>query len=161
LEIENQVRNWVRDINKDSIAKILVEKCNLTNIQLETFLIHLLSDQLTQNKIKFENKAQIRLKGKISRGSFNRTLKQAQKNIISSLYTVLLLGYLGIFDSPVLSQYIETSNQLESYMETCREAWRGSESANGEDLKLVKIIQKQLEEKLSALANPGSLTNRL
>ncbi|MEM3736998.1 MAG: hypothetical protein QXJ75_02750 [Candidatus Bathyarchaeia archaeon] len=161
MEVENQVRNWIKDINKDYLAKKLIENSNLTNTQLETYLIHLLSDQLTQNKIKLENKSKMRLKGKISRGSFNRTLKQAQKNIISAIYTILLLGYLGIFDSPALSQYIEVSNQLESYVDTYREVWNKGDPTKEEDLKLLRMIQEQLEERLSALANPKSLTNRL
>jgi len=161
MEVKDQVQNWLKGINKDAIARKLMENCNLTNTQLETFLIHILSDQLTQNKIKFENKSQIRLKRKISRGSFNRTLKQAQNNIIKSIYTVLLVGYLGIFDSPALSQYIEASNQLESYMELYRETWNKGEPVEGEALKLLKVIEKELDEKLSALAKPKTLTNRL
>jgi len=140
---------------------MLSENSNLTKTQLETFLISILSDQVTENKIKIEEKARLRIKRKISRGSFNRTLKQAQKNIISSIYTLLLLGYLGIFDTPSLLQYVEASNKLQNYLETYRDIWLQNENIKEEDIKFLNILKKEMEQIVSEFATPKKLTNRL
>ena len=63
-------------------------------------------------------------KAKISRGSFNRTLKQSKENVIKSIYTVLLLGYLGVFDSTTLDPYLEIANKLHEYVEAHQETSR-------------------------------------
>jgi hypothetical protein len=161
LERINDIPEWIKEISKDPVIKILVENSNLTKIQLETFLINLLTDEMTENKIKYDEKAKLRIKGKVSRGSFNRTLKQSQKNIISSIYTILLLGYLGIFDSPSLSQYIEISNKIKRYIDAYREIQLGSGKITQEDTKLLKIFHNELEKNLQELINHRKLSNRM
>jgi len=161
MEAISDIHNWIREIYKDPITKMLSENSNLTKTQLETFLISILTDQVTENRIKIREKANLRIKGKISRGAFNRTLKQAQKNIISSIYTLLLLGYLGIFDSPALLQYVEASNKLQNYLETYREEWLRKEDIKEEDIKFLNILKKEMERIVSEFATPKKLTNRL
>jgi len=161
MEAISDIHNWIRDIYKDPITKMLSENSNLTKTQLETFLISILTDQMTENRIKIREKANLRIKGKISRGAFNRTLKQAQKNIISSIYTLLLLGYLGIFDSPALLQYVEASNKLQNYLETYRDEWLRNEDIKEEDIKFLNVLKKEMERIVSEFATPKKLTNRL
>ena len=161
MEAISDIHNWIREIYKDPITKMLSENSNLTKTQLETFLISILTDQVTENRIKIREKANLRIKGKISRGAFNRTLKQAQKNIISSIYTLLLLGYLGIFDSPALLQYVEASNKLQNYLETYRDEWLRNENIKEEDIKFLNILKKEMERIVSEFATPKKLTNRL
>jgi hypothetical protein len=161
MEAISDIHNWIREIYKDPITKMLSENSNLTKTQLETFLISILTDQVTENRIKIREKVNLRIKGKISRGAFNRTLKQAQKNIISSIYTLLLLGYLGIFDSPALLQYVEASNKLQNYLETYRDEWLRNEDIKEEDIKFLNVLKKEMERIVSEFATPKKLTNRL
>ena len=144
LEIKKSIQNVIKSIERDPILKILLENSHLTKIQLETFLIDILSKYNPENRIKSEEKTYFRIRGKVSRGSFNRTLKQAKKNIIRSIYTILLLGYLKIADSTTLiSRYLEVSNRLREYVEMQKEL-----TGNVEGRNMVKIIQEELEKAL-------------
>ncbi|MEM2466264.1 MAG: hypothetical protein QXZ47_03080 [Candidatus Bathyarchaeia archaeon] len=105
--LKNSVQLWLKKSLEDPIVKILTKNSHLTKTQLETLLIDILAENIAGKSLKYDEKAGLRLtKAKISRGAFNRTLKQAQKNVIKAVYTVLLLGYLGIFESTALDQYI-------------------------------------------------------
>ena len=144
LEIKKSIQNVIKSIERDPILKILLENSHLTKIQLETFLIDILSKYNQENRIKSEEKTYFRIKGKVSRGSFNRTLKQAKKNIIRSIYTILLLGYLKIADSTTLiSRHLEVSNRLREYVEMQKELTENVEGKN-----MVRIIQEELEKAL-------------
>jgi hypothetical protein len=126
---------------------LLAKNSQLTKIQLETLLIDLLADNLTGKLLKYDEKADFRLiKAKISRGSFNRTLKQSKENVIKSIYTVLLLGYLGIFETSTLSPYLEISIKLHDYIEAYNQSIK--EDLNEDHLKLIEIIREELETSL-------------
>jgi len=106
LKLKENVQTWLTRSLNDPIAKILAKNSHLTKIQLETLLIDILSENIAGKQLKYDEKARLRLtKAKISRGAFNRTLKQAKENVAKSIYTVLLLGYLGIFESTTLDPY--------------------------------------------------------
>lgn len=142
LEIENNVKNLLKRVENDKIVKILLEKSNLTEIQFETFLIDLF---YRQNFEKNTKKHQLRLnKTKISRGSFNRTRKQAIDNIVKSIYTILLLGYYGILETPQLEPFIEGANRLRSFIELIREKDSTDIEKNLE--LLADIIKNELDE---------------
>jgi len=144
LEIKKSIQNVIKSIERDPILKILLENSHLTKIQLETFLIDILSKYNQENRIKSEEKTYLRIRGKVSRGSFNRTLKQAKKNIIRSIYTILLLGYLKIADSTTLIlRHLEVSNRLREYVEMQKELTDNVEGRN-----MVRIIQEELEKAL-------------
>ena len=105
--IKERVQTYLKGALNDPIVKLLSENSQLTKIQLETLLIDLLADNLTGKLLKYDEKANFRLiKAKISRGSFNRTLKQSKENVIKSIYTILLLGYLGVLETSSLSPYL-------------------------------------------------------
>jgi len=124
MKLKENVQIWLKKSLEDPIVKILAKNSHLTKTQLETLLINILAENISGKPLKYEEKARLRLtKAKISRGAFNRTLKQAEENVIKSIYTVLLLGYLGIFESTTLDPYIEISNKLQEYVEahkTCQ-----------------------------------------
>jgi hypothetical protein len=133
---------------------LLAKNSQLTKIQLETLLIDLLADNLTGKLLKYDEKADFRLiKAKISRGSFNRTLKQSKENVIKSIYTVLLLGYLGIFETSTLSPYLEISIKLHDYIEAYNQSIK--EDLNEDHLKLIEIIREELETSLNRLSFPS------
>jgi len=139
----------------DSIVKILAKNSNLTKIQLETLLIDVLSENIAGKPLKYDEKARLRLtKAKISRGAFNRTLKQAKENVIRSIYTVLLLGYLGIFESTTLDPYLEIANKLREYVEAHKNIPNKSEELD-DHLKVIEIVREELETSLKQLSNPS------
>ena len=98
----------------------------MTRTQLETLLIDILADNLARKPLKYDEKARLRsLKEGVSRGAFNRTLKQARQNIIKSIYTVILLGYFGIFENTQLDPYLEVARKLQTYIESYRDIVKG------------------------------------
>lgn len=112
------VQNHFNELLSDIIVKTLLKESHITQIQLETLYIDILAPNILQKQIKFSDKVNLRTKEpKISRGAFIRTLKQSKRNIIKSINTILLLGYMGIFDTPKLQSYIEISNRLHSILE--------------------------------------------
>lgn len=101
-------------------------------------------------------KAKLRLtKAKISRGAFNRTLKQAKENVIKSIYTVLLLGYLGIFESTTLDPYLEIANKLKDYVDAYKDIPE-TDKAREDHLKVIEIIREELETSLKRLSSPSA-----
>ena len=138
----------------DPIVKILVKNSQLTKTQLETLLIDVLAENISGKQLKYDEKARLRLtKAKISRGSFNRTLKQSKENVIKSVYTVLLLGYLGIFESTTLDPYLEIANKLHEYVEANKDMPGHGEELK-DHLKLIEIIREELETSLKQLSSP-------
>jgi hypothetical protein len=154
LKLKEGVQAWLNGALSDPIVQILAKNSQLTKTQLETLLIDILAENLSDKQLKYDEKARLRLtKAKISRGSFNRTLKQSKENVIKSVYTVLLLGYLGVFESTKLDPYIEIANKLHEYVEAHNTA--SDERGEVEDrLKMVEIIGKELETSLKGLSKP-------
>jgi hypothetical protein len=118
-------------------------------------LIDVLAENISGKTLKYDEKARLRLtKAKISRGAFNRTLKQAKENVIKAIYTVLLLGYLGIFESTTLDPYLEMANKLQEYMEAYKNMPNKNEEIN-DHLKVIEILREELETSLKRLSNPS------
>ena len=153
MKLKDGVQTWLKGALDDPIVKILSKNSQLTKTQLETLLIDVLAENMSEKPLKYDEKANLRLtKAKISRGSFNRTLKQSKENVIKSVYTVLLLGYLGIFESTTLDPYLEIANKLHEYVEAHTEIPRREEELK-DHVKLIEIIRQELEKSLKLLAN--------
>ncbi len=115
---------------------------------------------MSGKRIVYEDKAKMRLiKTGVSRGSFNRTLAQAKYNTIKSIYTLILLGYLGILDTPHLDPYIEISNRIRDYMEAYRTFWQEGKQTK-EHLRIMQMLQRELEDGLMRLSKPKSMSNK-
>ena len=155
MKLKKSVQSWlIRSLN-DPIVKILAKNSHLTKTQLETLLIDILSENIAGKPLKYDEKVRLRLtKARISRGSFNRTLKQAKENVVKAIYTVLLLGYLGIFESTTLDPYLEIANKLHEYVEAYKNIPDKSGELN-EHLKVIKMIREDLETNLRQLSNPS------
>jgi len=107
--------------------------------------------------LKTDEKAKLRLlKEGISRGAFNRTLRQARRNVIQSIYTILLLGYLGVFEDTRLDPFLEVANKLQTYMSAYKDMM-GGEGVMDEHLRLVKMLRAELEASLETLSKPRTL----
>lgn len=142
----------------DPIIKILVRNSNFTKTQLECLLIDLLAQNLTTKTLTNEEKALFRLsKAGISRGAFNHTLKQARRNAIQSMYTVILLGYVGILDDTRLNPYFEVANKLREYTSAYQDLL-SDESFAREHLQVINVLRNELESSLQKLSNTKSLS---
>lgn len=155
MTLKGNVQTWLKKSLEDPIVKILAKKSHLTKTQLETLLIDILAENISGKPLKYDEKARLRLtRAKISRGSFNRTLRQAEENVIKSIYTVLLLGYLGIFESTTLDPYIETANKLQEYIDAHKSLSETGEQT-GEQIKFLKMLREELEISLKRLSEPS------
>jgi len=158
LKLKDGVQTWLNGALNDPIVKTLQKNSQLTKIQLETLLINVLSENISGKQLKYDDKAALRLtKAKISRGSFNRTLKQSNENVIKSIYTVLLLGYLGVFESSTLDPYLEIANKLHDYVEAHQDIPRKEEELK-DHLKVIEIIRIELETSLNRLSSVSKET---
>jgi hypothetical protein len=153
LKLKDGVTAWLNGALNDPIVKILAKNSQLTKIQLETLLIDVLSENISDKQLKYDDKAALRLtRAKISRGSFNRTLKQSRENVIKSIYTVLLLGYLGVFESTTLDPYLEIANKLQEYVEAHQNIPNKEEELKDHQ-KVIEIIRNELETSLKRLSS--------
>lgn len=142
IETEKNVKEWLERIFQDPLVNILLKSSSLTEIQLETILIDILAEEICQSKLSYENKRIMRIsKSGVSKGSYNRSLRQARKNIRRSVSTLLLLGYLDLLDTPNLLPFIDLSKNLERYKVLYQRTWKVFEE---EDKK--KKAQMQLLE---------------
>ena len=152
MKLKEGVQAWLNGALNDPIVKILAENSQLTKTQLETLLIDVLAENLSGKQLKYDDKARLRLtKAKISRGSYNRTLKQSKENVIKSVYTVLLLGYLGVFESTTLDPYLAIANKLHEYV-SAHEEISGKEDPK-DNLKVIEMIRQELETSLKRLSS--------
>lgn len=155
MKLKENVQTWLNGSLNDPIVNILSKNSHLTKTQLETLLIDVLSENISGKQLKYDEKANLRLtKAQISRGAFNRTLQQAKGNVVKSIYTVLLLGYLGVFEDTTLDPYLEVANKLHE----CIVAYKDLPNKGvelDEHLKIIETIRKELETSLKVLANPS------
>ncbi len=156
--MKEKAQNWLKHLLADPVVKILSRNSHLTKIQLETLLIDVLAENMADKALKYDEKAKIRLLA-VTRGAFNRTLRQARQNVIKSIYTTLLLGYLGILEDISLEPYIEAANKLRTYIETQRKLLK--KAPNKEHLRSAALIHEELKKSLEELAKPRNMSSRL
>mgnify|MGYP001112629201 CR=1 FL=1 len=157
LVLKDGAKKWLVGIFSDPIAKSLIENSHLTKIQLETFLIDVLAGKTTEKILTYEKKAKFRLMPSgVSRGAFNRTLAQARSNIIKSIYTLILLGYLGILETPNLEPYMEIANRIQTYTDAYKEIWK-SKKVSEEHIRIVNMLQNEIEKTIQQLSQPKEM----
>jgi hypothetical protein len=158
MQVKESVQNWLIRSTNDPIVKILSKNSNLTKTQLESLLIDFLATNIAGKTLSNEEKAKLRLsKAEISRGAFNRTLKQARKNVIQSMYTILLLGYLGIFNNIRLDSYLEAASKLQDYVSAYKDVLSNNQLAE-EQLRIVNMLRKELESSFEQLSGTDALS---
>ena len=155
MKLKESVQLWLTRALNDPIVKILSKNSHLTKTQLETLLIDILAENMAGKLLKYDEKARLRLtKAKLSRGSFNRTLAQSKENVIKSVYTVLLLGYLGVFETTTLDPYLEIANKLKQFMEAHENLPDTLEGVQ-DHAKVIDMIREELETSLKRLSSPS------
>lgn len=145
-----EYQNIIQKTFQDPIADLLLKNSNLTRIQFETLVIDLLTDVISDDKISFAQKTFFR-RNKVSRGSFSRSLAQARGNVISSIFTIVLLSYIGVFDARPFDEYYFLAEKLKEYV-SMLEVGEASTSRS-----LLKQIEAELIEGISRLASPTSI----
>lgn len=158
MKLKKRAQNWLNYSLSDPIVKILLKNSNLTKIQLETLLIDVLAANISEKILKYDEKAKLRILA-VSRGSFNRSLRQARQNASKSIYTLLLLGYLGILEEISLEPYLETANKLKTYVNTQRELL--GNKPKEEQIRTINLFYEELKDSLEELSNPRKLSRKL
>ena len=145
-----EYQNTVRKTFQDPITDLLLKNSSLTRTQFETLVIDMLTDIMSDEKISFHQKTLFRGK-KVSRGSFSRSLSQARGNVISSIFTIVLLTYIGVFDARPFDEYYVLAEKLKEYVSIIE----------SRELKASRDILKQIEDELiegiGRLATPTSI----
>ena len=98
-------------LEDDILLQSIFEESNLTKTQLDSLLLAF------QYKIKgysLNEIVKMRDSGPVSKGSYLRTLGQAQSNFRGSLYTLLLVVYLGILDTSTVADFVALADRLSS-----------------------------------------------
>ena len=157
MKLKEKAQNWIKYPFDDPLVKILLKNSNLTKIQLETLLIDVLSENLFDKSLKYEEKAHLRNLS-VSRGAFNRSLKQSRQNVSKSIYTILLIGYLGILEELSLEPYIEAANKLKTYVNTQRELVK--KNPNEEYIRVVEELHNELKSSLNELTKPTKISKK-
>lgn len=79
----------------DRLFLFLSRSAGLSDVQLDTLLSYLV---VKREGGRLSEMIKRRDGPRVSKGAFSRTLSQARTNIRSSLYSILLLGYLGLLN---------------------------------------------------------------
>ncbi|MCF2137294.1 MAG: hypothetical protein K9W43_08650 [Candidatus Thorarchaeota archaeon] len=142
---------------KEPILTTLLDRSNITRPQLETLLIDLVVEDAAGTHLPYEQKAGLRRKTAkrkgVSRGAFNRTLQQARRNVMRSIYTMVLLAYLGLFDYSIFRPFEEISAKIADYRRV-REVLAGKTKLSAEDVESYRTAERVVLDALDELASP-------
>ena len=143
-------QNVLQRTFQDPISDILLNNANLTRIQFETLVIDMLTELISDNKLSLDEKTLFR-SNNVSRGSFSRSLSQARKNVISSIFTIVLLSYIGVFDARPFDEYYVLAEKLKEYTTMIEST--GSQINKTE----LKRFETELIDGIIKLATPTSI----
>jgi hypothetical protein len=79
---------------------------------------------------------------------------QGQNNVIRSIYTVLLLGYVGLFDTPSLQPFVELSDTIQGYAKEAKDSSQTGREA-------IEQLSQKLLDSISTLAKRHSFKDLL
>ena len=167
MQQENEIeetRSWARRMLQDPITQLLAENSQLSQVQLETLVLDYLLDGFGGKHIDYRTKASLRdqkaarrTKKGVSRGSFNRSLAQARQNVSKSVFTLVLLGYLGLFDTPSLMRYQDLAEDIRSYAREYDIVATNKDKPTTTHLQTLKQAQDRILQLIEALAKPLAL----
>ena len=113
--MEDNAQIIIQKAFQDPISELLLKNSYFTKVQFETLIIDLLTDLMSDKKLSFNEKTLFRRKI-VSRGSFSRTLGQARSKVISAIYTIILLSYIGVLGSKPFEDYEILTEKLRDYI---------------------------------------------
>src|SRR3989475_12784518 len=107
-------RAVIEETLRDRILSALLQRSNLTGAQFETLLVDQLGHDMANKRLTRSDMAQLRRDEKgISRGSFNRNLRQAREKGVGAIYTVFLFGCCGLTETPKIRPLFERFRALQ------------------------------------------------
>ncbi len=150
METSESLQKVLDKAFRDPISDLLLKYSNLTRTQFETLVIDLLTDTISDKRLTYSEKTLFRTR-EVSRASFSRTLSQARGNVISSIYTIILLSYIGVFDARPFEEYQILAEKLREYLGILENSKPPQSKA------LLKTIETELMEGIRSLAEPTSV----
>lgn len=139
-------------LKDEQLAKILLQNSHLTEVQFVTFLTDVLwpASQTSGDGEKLHRRLSRR---QVSKGAFNRSLAQARRNVIKSVYTIFLLAYFGLFDSPKLEPFLRLGDEMKTFLDAKDET---RDKATAEGYNTTKVLEDALQATVGDLARMGS-----
>lgn len=139
-------------LKQDLLARTLLENSHLTQVQFVTFLTDVLwpASQTAGDGDQSRRRSGRR---KVSKGAFNRSLAQARRNVIKSIYTLFLLAYFELFDSPKLEPFLRLGDEMKTYLDARHER-RNEDAAEG--YNATRVLEDALQAAVGDLARMGS-----
>jgi len=150
METSESLQKVLDKAFRDPISDLLLKYSSLTRTQFETLVIDLLTDVISDKRLTYSEKTLFRT-SKVSRASFSRTLSQARRNVVSSIYTIILLSYIGVFDARPFEEYQTLAEKLREYLGILENSDPNQSKA------LLKTIETELMEGIRSLAEPTSV----
>ena len=147
---EDNYQNIIQKTFQDPLTDLLLKNSVLTRTQFETLVIDMLTDIISDEKVSFKQKSLLRNKN-TSRGSFSRSLSQARSNVVSSVFTIVLLSYIGVFDERPFDEYYVLAEKLKEY------ATMTDSSEFNYDKEVLSRIEEELINGIRELATPTSI----
>ena len=147
---EKRYQDIIQRTFQDPITDLLLKNSSLTKTQFETLIIDLLTDLMSEEKVSFYQKTLFRNK-KVSRGSFSRSLSQARRNVISSIFTIVLMSYIGVFDARPFDDYYFLAEKLKEYVSMVQ--LKGNDVSKN----VLKRLEVELIDGIRELATPTSI----
>ena len=147
---DDNYQNIIQKTFQDPLTDLLLKNSVLTRTQFETLVIDMLTDIISDEKVSFKQKSLLRNK-KTSRGSFSRSLSQARSNVVSSVFTIVLLSYIGVFDERPFDEYYVLAEKLKEY------ATMTDSSEFNYDKEVLSRIEEELIKGIRELATPTSI----
>jgi hypothetical protein len=145
--------NWsLSRLKDDQLAKTLLANSHLTHVQFVTFITDLLwaAGETSDDHEKLHRRTGRR---QVSKGAFNRSLAQARRNVIKSVYTIFLLAYFGLFDSPKLEPFLRLGDEMKTFLDARNET-RDKHATERDNA--MKVLEDALEAAVGDLARMGS-----
>lgn len=118
-------------MRNDPIVAFLLQKSSLTSTQLDTIMAAQISGNLALKIVSRERK-------QVSKGAFVRTLRQGQENIESSIYSLMLVVYLGLVPQEKFDQFLKTQRIISKVKDL--------EPDRENTLRLINGLQEFVEE---------------
>ena len=135
-------------LRDDPLAKTLQANSHLTEVQFATLVIDVLwpASQTPLRRGRVQPRSGRR---RVSKGAFNRSLSQARRNVIRSIYTVFLLAYFGLFDSPKLEPFLRVADEMKTFLDARHET---AQKGDSEAYNATKVLEDALQETVGELA---------
>jgi hypothetical protein len=137
-------------LKDDKLAKTILQNSHLSEVQFASLIIDVLWSTSQQSSGDGGPRSRRR---QVSKGSFNRSLAQARRNIIKSIYTVFLLAYFGLFDSPKLEPFLRLGDEMKTFLDAKQETGHEGDS---ETRDAMKTLENALEKSIGELARMSS-----